>query len=72
MNFYQKMILAAGAVMAALSVIFPVKYTNILGMRFGASEDMGAFQNVDWGQTGLHLGGIVIVTVALVFIFKKR
>jgi len=72
MNFYQKMVLAAGAVLAALRLVFPVKYTEIMGMRFKPSQDMDMFQNVDWSTTGLHLGGIVILTVALVLIFKKK
>ncbi len=72
MNVYQKMIIAAGGVLAALRVFFPVKYTKFLGMRFEARDDMGMFQNVDWGATGLHLGGIVILTVVLVLVFKKK
>jgi hypothetical protein len=71
MNIYQKIVIAAGAVLAALRLFFPVRYTEVLGMRFAASKDTNLFQNVDWSQTGLHIGGIIIVTVALVFIFKK-
>lgn len=72
MNFYQKTIIAAGAALAALRLFFPVKYTKILGMRFEPDNDIGMFQNVDWGATGLQLAGIAIVTVALALIFKKK
>lgn len=71
MNLYQKIVVAGGAVLAALRIVFPVKYTSVLGMRFGASKDLDMFQNVDWTATGTHIGGIAIVCAALFYVLKK-
>jgi len=72
MNLYQKITVAAGAVLAALRLVFPVRYTEILGMRFKPSSESDLFQNVDWTTTGMHIGGVLIVTVALFLVFKKK
>jgi len=72
MNMAQKVVVAAGAALAALRMVFPVKYTSILGMRFKASGDTDLFQDVDWSQTGMHVGGIVVIAIALFFVLKKR
>lgn len=72
MNLAQKVVVASGAVLAALRMVFPVKYTSILGMRFTPSGDTDLFQNVDWSQTGMHIGGILVITIALFFVLKKK
>lgn len=72
MNVGQKFAVAAGAVLAAVRMVFPVKYTSLLGLRFEGSGGNDMFQQVDWQTTGLHLGGIVLVTVALVLVLNKK
>lgn len=72
MNMAQKVAVAAGAVLAAIRMVFPVKYTSILGMRFVPSGANDMFQQVDWETTGLHLGGIALVTAALVLVLNKK
>jgi len=69
-NLPQKVVVAIGAALAALRVVYPVKEKGVGGLRL--SMEQGFFQNVDWNTTILHIGGILIVTVAAYIILKKR
>ena len=72
MNVTQKIVIAIGAALVALRAIFPVKYVGFPGLRFEGGDFPEFMHRVDWQATGLHIVGIVVVTVALVLIMKKK
>jgi len=69
-NILQKAAVAAGAVLAGLRVLYPVHDKTVGGLKFNLEE--GLSHGVDWNTTLLHIGGIVIITVAAFVILKKR
>jgi len=71
-NIKQKIIAAAGVVLFAVRAAFPVKYAGFGGLRFEGSGLPEFMRKADWGTTGIHLAGIAVVTVVLVFIFKEK
>jgi hypothetical protein len=74
MNTKQKVIAAAGVVLAAVRAVFPVKYAELPGfLRFNEAKGFPEFmQKVDWGTTGLHIAVIAAACAVLVFIFKDK
>lgn len=73
MNMKQKIIVAAGVVLAAFRAVYPVKYVELPGIKLKGAEGFPEFmQKADWSATGVHIAVIAAVCVALVFIFKGK
>ncbi len=74
MNAAQKIIVAAGVVLAAIRAVYPVKYVELPGiLRFNEAKGFPEFmQKTDWGTTGLHIAVIAAVCALLAFIFKEK
>jgi len=72
MNTVQKIVIAAGVVLAALRAAFPVKYAGLPGFRFNNGGFPEFMVKADWHATGIHIALIAAATAALFFVFKKK
>ncbi len=73
MNIAQRLIVAAGAILAAARVVFPVRYGSLPGLRFSETSGLPEFMvKTDWRATGLHVALIAALTVILAVLFKKK